>query len=169
MGEIQEQASRRQSSLALALLLLSLAGCSADNPDISSRQRAEFEGSQFCTQYACRADGEVELQGGGLSRAYRVRGDEAVLIELKAEELGLFSASIGQYGQRDLRPDFRELATEFFTSAIGNCRAVNRALAYDLTRRLSAVMEARAHRCGPWEVRAGRVLTDYIITAERYR
>jgi hypothetical protein len=76
---------------------------------------------------------------------------------------------MGLYGQDSLRPDFRELATEFFVSAIGDCRAVSHALAYDLTRRLSAVIEARPRRCGPWEVRAGRVATDYIITAERYR
>jgi hypothetical protein len=165
--EIQRQASRRQRSLVLALLLLSLAGCSGDNSDSTSRPRADFEGSQFCKKYTCRADGERALEGGGLSRAYRIAGDESVRIELETWESGVFSASIGQYGQEKLRSDFLELATEFYSSAIGNCRAASHALHYDLTRRLSAVMEARPHRCGPWEVRAGRVGTDYISTAER--
>jgi hypothetical protein len=165
--EIQEQASGRQRFLALAVLLLSLTGCTADNSDTTSRQKTEFEGSQFCEKYSCRAAGERALERGGLSRGYRIRDDDSVLIQLETWGSGLFSASIGLYGQERLRSDFPELATEFFASAIGDCRAVRYALAYDLTRKLSAVMEARPHRCGPWEVRAGRVLTDYIITAER--
>jgi hypothetical protein len=162
--EIQKQASGRQGSLALALLLLNLTGCSADNSDITSRQKTEFEGSQFCKKYACRTDGERALDRGGLSRAYRIRDHDSVLIQLETWGTDLFSASIGLYGQEKLRSDFQELATEFFASTIPNCR-FNFHL--DLTRRISAMMEARPHRCGPWEVRAGRVSSDYIITGER--
>ena len=170
--EIHTQASGRQSSLALALLLLSLTGCSADNSDITSRQKSEFEGSQFCKKYACRADGERALDRGGISRAYRIRDDDSVLIQLEAWGSDLFSASIGLYGQEKLRSDFQELAMEFFASAIRAgpaCRSslLSPALHSDLTRRLSAIMDARPHLCGPWEVRAGQVTSDYIIAAER--
>jgi hypothetical protein len=164
--EMQQHASGRQSSLALALLLLSLAGCSADNSHITSRQKTEFEGSQFCKKHACRADEERALDRGGLSRAYRIRDDDSVLIKLETWGSDLFTASIGLYGQEELRSDFQELATEFFASTIPDCR-LSRALHSDLTRRLSAIMEARPHLCGPWEVRAGRVLSAYIMTAER--
>lgn len=164
--EIQKQTSRRQRSLALALQLIGLIGCSGDNSDTTAKQRTDFEGSQFCKQHACRADGERALERGGLSRSYRIRDDDSVLIQLESWGSDLYSASIGQYGQEELRSDFRELATEFFGSAIPTCR-FSRALHSDLTRQLSAIMDARPHRCGPWEVRAGRVLSGYIITAER--
>jgi hypothetical protein len=164
--EIQKQGSRPQGSFGLALLLLSLIGCGGDNSEISSRQKTAFEGSQFCKQYACRADGERALQRGGLSRVYRIRDNDSVLIHLETWGSDLFSASIGLYGEEKLRADFPKLATEFFASAIPDCR-LSRTLLADFTRRLAAIMEARPHRCGPWEVRAGRVLSDYIITAER--
>jgi hypothetical protein len=161
--ETQKQASR-PSSLALALLLLGLAACSGDDSDIASKQKIAFEGSQFCRQHACRADGERALRRGGISRAYRIRDDDSVLIQLETWATDLFTASIGLYGQEKLRPDFLELATDFLASVIPDCRFV---LHTDLTRRLSAIMEARPHRCGPWEARAGRVGSDFIITAER--
>jgi hypothetical protein len=148
----------------VALVLLSLAGCSADNSDTTSRQKTEFERSEFCMKHACRAAGEGALDRGGLSRAYRIRDDDSVLIQLETWGTDLFTASIGLYGQEKLRPDFQKLATEFFASTIPDCRF---ALYTDLTRRVSAIMEGRPHRCGSWEARAGRVHSDYIITAER--
>jgi hypothetical protein len=163
-SDIHKRASGRQRSLALALLLLVLTGCSADNADITSRQKTEFEGSQFCKKYSCRAVGERALDRGGLNRTYRIRGDDGVLIQLETWASDLFTASIGLYGQEKPRSDFQELATEFFASTIPDCR-FNFHL--DLRRRISAIMEARPHRCGPWEVRAGRVGLDYIITGER--
>jgi hypothetical protein len=162
--EIRRLASRRQNPLALALLLLSLSSCRADDSDVASRQRIDFEGSPFCTQYACSADGERPLRRGGLSRAYRIRDDDSVLIQLETWGTDLFTATIGLYGEEKLRSDFLELATHFLASAIPNCRF---SLQSDLPRRLSAIMEARPHRCGPWEARAGRVGSDFIITAER--
>jgi hypothetical protein len=150
----------------LALLLLSLAACKADNSDLRSKQKTEFEGSEFCKKYACSADGERALDRGGISRAYRIGDDASVLLQLETWGSDLFSASIGAYGQEKLRSDFQDLATDFFASTIPACR-LSRALHSDLTRQLSAIIEARPHRCGPWEVRAGRVLSDYIIAAER--
>jgi hypothetical protein len=162
--EIQKPAFRRQSPLALAVLLLSLTGCKADDSDVASKLRIDFEDSQFCEQYACRAEGEQPLRRGGLRRAYRIRDDDSVLIQLETWGTELFTASIGLYGEEKLRPDFLELATEFLAAAIPDCRF---SLKSDLPRRLSALMEARPHRCGPWEGRAGRVGSDFLITAER--
>jgi hypothetical protein len=164
---MQKEGYRRRRSLAPALLLLGLAGCGADTSDLTSRASTNFEASRFCRQYACRASGERELQEGGLSRAYRVRGPDSILIELQSWRAGLFSASIGLYGPKEPRSDFRALATEFFASALGDCHAARLALHYDLARPLSDLIEARPRRCGPWEVRAGQVGTDYIIRAER--
>ena len=168
----QKPAYGRQSSLALALLLVGLTACGGDNSDIGSRQQLAFEGSRFCKKYACRAVGEQALQRGGLSRAYRIRGDDSILIQLETWGSDLFSASIGLYGQEKLRSGFQELAMEFFASAIragAACRSglLSPALHSDLTRKLSAIMDARPHPCGPWEVRAGQVTSDYIIAAER--
>ena len=146
------------------LLLLSLAGCSADNAETTSRQKTAFEGSQFCMKHGCRAAGERALDRGGLSRAYRIRDDDSVLIQLETWGTDLFTASIGLYGQDKLRPDFQKLSTEFYAATIPDCRF---ALYTDLTRPVSDIMEGRPHRCGPWEARAGRVHSDYLITAER--
>ena len=164
---IQREGYRRRRSVAPALLLLGLAGCGADTSDQTSKASTSFEASPFCKHYACRASGERELQEGGLSRAYRVRGSDSVLIELQTWRAGLFSVSIGLYGQEELPSDFEDLATEFFASALGDCHAARMALHYDLTRPLSDLIEARPRRCGPWEVRAGRVGPDYVIRVER--
>ena len=169
---IQKPLSVGRGSLALALMLLGLAGCSADSSDATSRRNAEFEGSHFCKDHGCRVDGERGLDRGGLSRSYRIRDEDSIVIHLDTWGSEVFGASMGLYGQARLRSNFLDLASEFFPSVIGVCR-FSRALQGDLTRPVSALMEARPHRCGPWEVRAGRVLrpgrvvSDYIISAER--
>lgn len=52
-----------------------------------------FEGSPFCQTYSCRADGEWVLRTGGVNRAYRIRGDETILIELASRGGTLLAAS----------------------------------------------------------------------------
>jgi hypothetical protein len=149
-------------------MLVSLIGCRSDDArTIQTRRSSGFEASPFCQEHECKSDGEWALRDGGVNRAYRVRGDESILIELGSRGSDVFSAAIGLYGKQTLRGDFPDLATEFFASVIGNCPAIPTALQADLSRRVSGVMEASPRRCGEWEVRAGRVLADYIITADR--
>jgi hypothetical protein len=145
-------------------MVFGLSGCSGDSADIASRQRAAFESSQFCKKHACRPVGEDALDRGGVRRAYRIRDDDAIRVQLETWGTDLFSVSIGLYGQQKLPSGFQELVTEFFASTIPDCR-FNFHL--DIARRLSAIMEARPHRCGPWEVRSGRVNANYIVTGER--
>jgi hypothetical protein len=147
--------------IVLAVVYRSWAG-----PTTSSPAASGFEASLFCQRYGCSADGEWALQGGGTNRAYRIRGDESVLIELGSRGAELFSAAIGIYGKENMRPDFTDVATDFFAYTIGSCPAVRSAL-QDLPHRVSGVMEAPPHRCGPWSLCAGRVLADYIVTADR--
>jgi hypothetical protein len=103
----------------------------------------------------------------GVNHAYRIDGDQSVLIELARRGSELFLAGIGLYGKERLRPDFLRLASDFFASVIGECPAVARALRIDLSRRVSGVMDVPPHECRAWKIRAGRVLADYVIIAER--
>ena len=161
--------------LALGVLVVIIVAGLTGAPQPGSPKRADdvpdrkdgFEASSFCQQHACKSDGQWLLQGGGVNHAYRIDGDQSILIELARRGSELFHAGIGLYGKERLRPDFPRLASDFLVSVIGECPAVARALRNDLSRKVSGVMAAPAHECGAWKIRAGRVLASYVISAER--
>ena len=124
--------------------------------------------SPWCVQNGCTVDKTWALKSGGENWSIKATSDEHAIVEAQTLNGELAGAGLMlTAGGHAAGAATLESLQRYARGIVGDCKGADAYLAKQYAVEREGVMEAPAHRCGPWQMRAAKVSPDFNLSIDR--